>query len=77
MSPRRAEAIPREEVPPSDAELLAALIAEGGEDTLPLAKDLILKRGDLFSVPSRTRDMLWHDGLAEVGRRHHDLQPLC
>jgi hypothetical protein len=66
LSPKRAtKAIPREAGPPSDAELLAALIADGGEDTLPLAKTLILKWGDLFSLPATTREMLRHDGLAE------------
>jgi DNA repair protein RadC len=66
LSPKRAtKAIPREEGPPSDAELLAALIADGAEDALPLAKTLILKWGDLFSLPATTREMLRHDGLAE------------
>ncbi len=66
MSPKRAKAIPQEEGAPSDAELLATLIAEPGEDAIPLAKALILKWGDLFSLPSTTRAMLRHDGLAEA-----------
>ncbi len=66
MSPQRAsKALPKEEGPPSEAELLAALIAEGGEDALPLAKDLIGKWRDLFALPAMTRAMLRHDGLGE------------
>jgi DNA repair protein RadC len=66
VSPKRApKAIPREDGPLSDAELLAALIAESGEDAFPLAKALILKWGDLFSLPATTREMLRYDGLAE------------
>jgi DNA repair protein RadC len=51
----------------SDAELLAGLIAEGGEDktALPLAKTLLLKWGDLFTLPATTREMLRHEGLGD------------
>jgi DNA repair protein RadC len=65
----------------SDAELLAALIAEEGEgEANDLAETLLLRWGDLFTLPGTTREMLRHEGVddrqatrllaaAELGRR--------
>jgi DNA repair protein RadC len=64
----------------SDAELLAALIAEGEENPLPLAETLVGRWGDLSTLPGTSREMLRHEGVderqatrllaaAELGRR--------
>jgi DNA repair protein RadC len=83
MSAQRASSRKRQEKGTealSDAELLAALIAEGGEDALALTENLVERWGDLFTLPGTTREMLRHEGVddrqatrllaaAELGRR--------
>jgi DNA repair protein RadC len=49
----------------SDAELLAALIAEGEENPLPLAETLVGRWGDLSTLPGTSREMLRHEGVDE------------